>query len=244
VLLLSPAFLASDFIWHFELPRILDHQKDGLALFPLIVRPCAWRIAPELAAIQARPSDDRALSTGTDGDVDRDLAQFAYEVAERLGRLPDAARVSANIGGQQRAGIPTSKAGNTLTATGPTAPRPGASWSGMYPATNRRLRLSVQERQELQFQGVIDYLDDGSATAIEGRVLSDADIEHDSLFRQLIGKAPAFAVAVRFKETRQIKKGKQGIDLTGEYRAVISGNIMLGNWSSGRTVAAFELRGV
>src|SRR4051794_40515153 len=48
VLLVSPDFLASDFIWKEEVPKLLAHQKEGMQILPLIARPCAWRIAPEL----------------------------------------------------------------------------------------------------------------------------------------------------------------------------------------------------
>ena len=90
VLLVSADFLASDFIWNEEMPRILAHQKQGMVVLPLIARPCAWLIAPELAELQARPVDGRPLSLGTEADVDRDLTEFVYEIAGRLEQLPGA----------------------------------------------------------------------------------------------------------------------------------------------------------
>src|SRR5690348_15767980 len=42
VLLVSPAFLASEFIWKREMPRVFAHLKDGMDALPLIARPCAW----------------------------------------------------------------------------------------------------------------------------------------------------------------------------------------------------------
>jgi hypothetical protein len=76
VLLISPDFLASDFIWAEEMPRLLAHQKNGMMILPLIARPCAWRIAPELAELQARPEGGRALALGADAEIDLDLAEF------------------------------------------------------------------------------------------------------------------------------------------------------------------------
>lgn len=79
-LLISPDYLASEFIWSTEMPKILAHQEAGMRVLPLLARPCAWRCAPEIAVLQARPSDDRALSSGTEAEVDRDLAEFVYEL--------------------------------------------------------------------------------------------------------------------------------------------------------------------
>jgi hypothetical protein len=61
VLLLSPAFFASRFIWDFEMPRILDHQAAGMQVLPIVVRSCAWRLKESIAELQALPSNNRAL---------------------------------------------------------------------------------------------------------------------------------------------------------------------------------------
>src|SRR5215470_5457177 len=57
VLLVSPAFLASDFIWSREIPKIEAHAAQGMEALPLIIRPCARRLEPFLKALQARPRD-------------------------------------------------------------------------------------------------------------------------------------------------------------------------------------------
>jgi hypothetical protein len=88
VLLVSPAFLASKFIWTDEMPLILAHSRQGMDVLPLIVRPCAWHLEEDLAKLQARPTDGRPLSTGTDAQIDSDLSSFTYELAEKIGRSP------------------------------------------------------------------------------------------------------------------------------------------------------------
>src|SRR5215831_18757939 len=70
VLMVTPAFLASKYIWEQKLPRILRHASAGMLVFPLITKPCAWRIASELAERQARPLDGHALSLGTESSID------------------------------------------------------------------------------------------------------------------------------------------------------------------------------
>src|SRR5687768_13132586 len=43
VLLVSPAYLASAYVWDHEMPRIMAHQKAGMRVVPIVARPCAWR---------------------------------------------------------------------------------------------------------------------------------------------------------------------------------------------------------
>jgi hypothetical protein len=75
VLLISAHFLASHFIQKVEVKRLLErHERDGLLLLPVIARPCAWRLVDWLATRQCRPEGGRALSFGTEPEIDRDLA--------------------------------------------------------------------------------------------------------------------------------------------------------------------------
>lgn len=44
LLLVSPAFMASDFIHTQELARLLERRRcDGIRVVPIIIRPCLWR---------------------------------------------------------------------------------------------------------------------------------------------------------------------------------------------------------
>lgn len=53
VLLISPGFMASDFIHDHEMPGLLDrHAKGGLEILPLLVETCDWQIEPWLERIQ------------------------------------------------------------------------------------------------------------------------------------------------------------------------------------------------
>src|SRR5262249_1484635 len=81
VLIISPGFLAADYVWQKEIPRILAHQKNGMTVLPVVARPCAWRLEECLSRLQARPLDGRALSTGSDAQIDQDLAVLTYELA-------------------------------------------------------------------------------------------------------------------------------------------------------------------
>ena len=85
VLLVSANFLTSRFILGEEVPRLLERRdKEGLRIFPVIVKPCAWQTVGWLSRIQARPKDGRPLSAGDEHQVDADLAAIATEVHELL----------------------------------------------------------------------------------------------------------------------------------------------------------------
>jgi hypothetical protein len=70
------------------MPRVVAHATDGMRILPLVVRPCPWRLEEELRSLQARPLDGRALSLGTDAQIDLDLATFVYELAATLDQVP------------------------------------------------------------------------------------------------------------------------------------------------------------
>ena len=88
ILLVSPGFLASDYIWREEMPRIVRHAESGMRVLPLIVRPCAWRLADELSGLQARPIAATALSTKTEAQIDLNLADFVMELATMVRAVP------------------------------------------------------------------------------------------------------------------------------------------------------------
>lgn len=89
VLLISANFLTSQFILGKEVPELLRRrEKEDLRIMPLIVKPCAWSAVDWLAGIQARPKDGRALSGGSDFQIDTDLAAFAEEIHTILRRVP------------------------------------------------------------------------------------------------------------------------------------------------------------
>jgi len=93
VLLVSADFLTSDFILGEEVPRLLQRRdEEGLRVFPVIVRPCAWQRVKWLARMQARPRDGRPLSAGDEHQVDADLAAIAEEIASIVSPAPEASK--------------------------------------------------------------------------------------------------------------------------------------------------------
>ena len=83
VLLVSPDFLASEFIQYREIPNFLKRrQEEGLRVIPLFVRPCVWKAVDWLAALQGRPKDAKPLSTCRTSQADQHLADFALEIRD------------------------------------------------------------------------------------------------------------------------------------------------------------------
>lgn len=62
LLLISPAFIASDYCYGVELKRALERHGQGSAtVIPVILRPCDWKDLP-LGKLQATPTDGRPIT--------------------------------------------------------------------------------------------------------------------------------------------------------------------------------------
>ncbi len=98
ILLISSDFLTSKFIIEKEVPLLLERrQKDGVRIFPVIVKPCAWDKVDWLRSIQARPKDGRPLSGGTEFQIDNNLAELTREIARLLSQAAIAASPKAPL---------------------------------------------------------------------------------------------------------------------------------------------------
>ena len=85
IVLVSPAFFASEFISTKEVPVLLQRRKDeGMQIVPIIVEPCQWQNVAWLAGIQARPLDNKSLKQLRSGEAEAQLAQIAGEVLRLL----------------------------------------------------------------------------------------------------------------------------------------------------------------
>jgi hypothetical protein len=83
VLLVSPDFLASEFIQTCEVPALLARQ--GVHIVPVIVKDCLWEEEVHVSNLQARPRDGRALASYRPAQRDTELKRIAKEVLDLLG---------------------------------------------------------------------------------------------------------------------------------------------------------------
>jgi hypothetical protein len=264
VLLISPAFLASSYIWdeEKEMDRIMAHTEQGMEVLPLIIRPCAWQLEENLAQFQARPAEGRPLSTVSEAQVDLDFAALVYELAVRVEELPaslasqeweraEQYQASPNLGstsngssyqGPKLPGTETGM-GTPTTFQGAALSELPQSWTGPY-STYLTLRLTIQDQQGRDFQGSIRYLNMDTVTSVEGRFEEDFQEIVADLRPRIDGAYVREAqLALRFKETRYEIEGTQRISFAGEYRALVLGNSIVGAWfaQDGHLAAEFDL---
>ncbi|MGB9180588.1 MAG: toll/interleukin-1 receptor domain-containing protein [Pyrinomonadaceae bacterium] len=89
ILLVSPDYLASDWVLKEELPFLLEHQTHrGLRIFPVILRPSLWKATP-LAYYQLWPRDGKALSTFRGPERDKLLVNLVEQVQAVLSSIED-----------------------------------------------------------------------------------------------------------------------------------------------------------
>jgi hypothetical protein len=81
VLLVSADFLTSNFILSEEVPRLLERKdEEGLRIFPVIIRPCAWKHVKWLTRMNLRPKDGRPIQGRREFQVETNIAAIADEI--------------------------------------------------------------------------------------------------------------------------------------------------------------------
>jgi len=97
ILLISADFLTSKFILSEEVPRLLERrEKEGLHIFPVIIKPCAWKHVQWLTRMQVRPKDGRPISGGSEHEIDTDMAAIADEIISIIKCSPKVANTKGH----------------------------------------------------------------------------------------------------------------------------------------------------
>ena len=85
VLLVSPDFLASNYIANDELPKMLQAaESEGMTIFWIPLRPSAYKHSP-IAAFQSAHSPARPLSGLSDPDLDQAFVDIGEKLAKTIG---------------------------------------------------------------------------------------------------------------------------------------------------------------
>jgi CheY-like chemotaxis protein len=85
ILLITADYLTSEFITQKEVKSLLQRrEKEGLHVFPIIGKACAWRKVDWLKAMNVRPWKGNPAWADAGAHVDEDLAAIAEEIADIL----------------------------------------------------------------------------------------------------------------------------------------------------------------
>jgi tetratricopeptide (TPR) repeat protein len=81
ILIITANYLASNFIMNIEVPMLLERRaREGLKIFPIIMKPCAWQSIDWMNRLQISPRDGKPLSQIPDNDIDAELALLTRRI--------------------------------------------------------------------------------------------------------------------------------------------------------------------
>jgi hypothetical protein len=101
VLLVSANFLASDFIRSQEVPKLLERHSSDTVIYPIIIKPCAWRAVDWLNQLQVRSPDGEPVWRDNGRFAEQALADITLELARiaghRMGHLVSLGRPQSGM---------------------------------------------------------------------------------------------------------------------------------------------------
>jgi hypothetical protein len=85
IFLVTANFLNSAFILHKEVPKMLERQRDeGVIIFPLIAKFCAWKSVDWLNKMQLRPKNGSPIWREQGIHKDKELTDIVNEIAKLI----------------------------------------------------------------------------------------------------------------------------------------------------------------
>jgi hypothetical protein len=85
LLLVSPDYLAAEFITNVEVPRLLElRERNGLRIIPIIVRPCNWMEVPWISRLLVAPRSGKPLSELHARQVGKELKEVAAAISSNF----------------------------------------------------------------------------------------------------------------------------------------------------------------
>lgn len=135
LLLVSPAFLASDYCYDREMMRAMERHEAGEArVIPVILRPCDWHETP-FGKLMATPTDGRPVTLWPDRD------QAFLEVARAI-----------KAAAKDLSGVAPATPTPPLQTTTQTQPAPNAAPTLPPRSSNLRLARTFTERDKDAFK--------------------------------------------------------------------------------------------
>lgn len=215
LLLVSSAFLNSDYCKSKEMKRALERRKQGLCeVVPVILRDCLWE-ETELRDLNAVPTDGRAI----DGQPNRD--QAFTDAARAIGRLARELKAKA-------AAAPSparSPQHNTATTARAVAAPPTAASQAARPLTQAALADSLFGRQANR-----------SAAGALNIKREFTDQDRDTFARN------AFERVCRYFEESLQAAERDHPDVTSSFERIDSRSMVAKLYRNGRTIATCSVR--
>jgi hypothetical protein len=104
IFLVTADFLNSDFITRKEVPSLLERrQKEGLRLYPILAKPCAWQAIQWLSAIQIRPTGAKPVWRSGGRYAEDELARIVLELLAIIQLAIQAESAATDEASRQRA---------------------------------------------------------------------------------------------------------------------------------------------
>jgi len=104
IFLVTADFLNSDFITRKEVPSLLERrQKEGLRLYPILAKPCAWQAIQWLNEIQIRPTGAKPVWRSGGRYAEDELARIVLELLAIIRLAIEAANAATDEASRQRA---------------------------------------------------------------------------------------------------------------------------------------------
>ena len=104
IFLVTADFLNSDFITRKEVPSLLERrQNEGLRLYPILAKPCAWQAVQWLSAIQIRPTGAKPVWRSGGRYAEDELARIVLELLAIIQLAIQAERSATDEASRQRA---------------------------------------------------------------------------------------------------------------------------------------------
>jgi hypothetical protein len=104
IFLVTADFLNSDFIIRKEVPSLLERrQKEGLRLYPILAKPCAWQAIPWLSSIQVRPTGAKPVWRTGGRYAEDELARIVLELLAIIQLAIQAKSAATDEASRQRA---------------------------------------------------------------------------------------------------------------------------------------------
>jgi len=82
ICLLSNNFLSSSFIQKREFPAIKDRKKEGMIIFPVLVKDCLWQYIDWFKNIQVYPKDGISFENLNEKEQEKKMEQIIQEILE------------------------------------------------------------------------------------------------------------------------------------------------------------------